>query len=519
MAKDVLTPDEVKALRSKKAPDVLSAEQVEKLRSKSATPEKPEFENGLPTGIGSSFDPVALAQGAAQGASLGYADEAEAAIRALAPDVDYETARKMVRERYKKSEEESPKQFMAGQVGGSLATLAVPGLAPLKGASAVKSLGQAAAIGGASGLGLSEAEDAAGLLKDAGIGAATGAAFQGLSLGLDKSKAVKDYMRKQAEMSAGKALGAERGSLKKLAGSYDPKKMEAMQRAMGRRAIDEKIISLFGNAETMAERNKIAMDLAMEGRQGVYDALEAIDAGVVDPEKLIGRLQTELGKFSSKSPLNAAKQKKIEDIIEAINLRSADAMAKGQTKIGAQAGQELVEEIQGAAKYTGIRPSEAEELARKAGMIAREELNEGTQFAAEKALIPGAEKIPSQNRSYALGAKTEELLGNRFARESGNKVPSLTDTIAVSGGIGGQLAPQNIAATVGIKKGLEAYGRNFVALGADKIADILEREPGRLGKFAKPLLQAASRGPAAFLTMHHILSGNPEYSGIYEQSP
>jgi hypothetical protein len=111
-------------------------------------------------------------RGAAQGVSLGFADELTGALESAFTDKTYEQARDESRANYKKAETDNPIAYGAGQVGGGAATMFVPGLGAAKG---VKGL---ATLGGLAGLGSSEADDAAGMLADtakgAGIGAATG---------------------------------------------------------------------------------------------------------------------------------------------------------------------------------------------------------------------------------------------------------------------------------------------------------------------------------------------------------
>jgi hypothetical protein len=120
-------------------------------------------------------------RGAAQGVSLGFADEITGAGEALLDKIKGEDAplsdlyakrRDESRANYHKAEEDNPLAYGAGQVGGGAATMFVPGLGAAKG---VKGL---ATLGGLAGLGSSEADSAAGMVMDtakgAGLGAATG---------------------------------------------------------------------------------------------------------------------------------------------------------------------------------------------------------------------------------------------------------------------------------------------------------------------------------------------------------
>jgi hypothetical protein len=139
-----------------------------------------------------------LARGAAQGATMGFADELVGTAKGMWDDAkslftgtdanggvkpefdqfgnvtngDKLTGKyKEYRDEYRAADdaakEANPKTFMAGEIGGGLVTAAIPGAGTVKGA---------AALGGASGLGMSEAEDLAGMAKDTAIGAGVGAA-------------------------------------------------------------------------------------------------------------------------------------------------------------------------------------------------------------------------------------------------------------------------------------------------------------------------------------------------------
>jgi hypothetical protein len=130
-------------------------------------------------------------RGAAQGASLGFADEITGGIEALKDialtdkelsDLEslYEQRRNESRSAYKDAEEENPIAYGAGQVGGSIATAFVPGLNVAKGASLMGRLGIAAAQGGLTGLGTSEADNISDLALDTAKGAGMNAAFQGI---------------------------------------------------------------------------------------------------------------------------------------------------------------------------------------------------------------------------------------------------------------------------------------------------------------------------------------------------
>ena len=115
-------------------------------------------------------------RGLAQGGSLGFADELEAAGGAIYEDMKglvtgkpseetYQPKLKEARDKYKASEAEYPKTYTTGQIGGSVATSFVPGVAQ---ANAAK----LAALGAIQGVGNSEETSVKGLAKDAAVSGA-----------------------------------------------------------------------------------------------------------------------------------------------------------------------------------------------------------------------------------------------------------------------------------------------------------------------------------------------------------
>lgn len=116
-------------------------------------------------------------RGAAQGASLGFADELTGGLEALTSDKSYQQARDESRANYKAAEEANPKTYMAGEFGGAAATALIPGLGEV-------TIPKLAAQGAAYGLGSSNAdltsgkkEDLEQAAEDTAKGGVTGAAL------------------------------------------------------------------------------------------------------------------------------------------------------------------------------------------------------------------------------------------------------------------------------------------------------------------------------------------------------
>ena len=126
----------------------------------------------------------AFRRGAVQGAAFGWADEVEAAWKAKAiSGPKYEKQVGEVRSKYDAAQKAHPGAYLAGEIGGGIATAILPGMGVFqvaKGAGLAKSLATAGAagitFGSIEGAGRSTEKELQGILKDAATGAAIGGA-------------------------------------------------------------------------------------------------------------------------------------------------------------------------------------------------------------------------------------------------------------------------------------------------------------------------------------------------------
>jgi hypothetical protein len=141
------------------------------------------------------------ARGGAQGLSFGFADEITGGLESALTDKTYEQARDESRANYDAAQEANPGTYLAGQVGGAVLPMLVPGgqasllaragMIGTKGAATVAGMaGQAALQGGLQGLGESKADNLADMTRDtltgATIGGVTGGVLGGAARGLGK---------------------------------------------------------------------------------------------------------------------------------------------------------------------------------------------------------------------------------------------------------------------------------------------------------------------------------------------
>lgn len=129
-------------------------------------------------------------RGAAQGASLGFADEITGGLESLVTDKPYQQARDESRAEYVKASEDNPMTYGAGEIAGGVgSTLATGG-----------GLGTAAALGAASGAGY--ADELQDVPANVAMGASVGAA------GAMVGKAASGLKNKLGQFAEGRAAAA-----------------------------------------------------------------------------------------------------------------------------------------------------------------------------------------------------------------------------------------------------------------------------------------------------------------------
>lgn len=185
-----LSPDQVEIVAPPKAPPgALKLSQLRPDAVEVLTKPKPE---GIEDVVGSAM------RGAAQGASLGFIDEATAGVGGLYDYVQgkigsrgsislsdaYKTRRDTIREADARAEAENPKAYFGGQITGALGTAMIPGAGALnaaKGASIATVAGKGAISGAIAGAGSARnlIDVPAETLKGAAVGGALGGAISG----------------------------------------------------------------------------------------------------------------------------------------------------------------------------------------------------------------------------------------------------------------------------------------------------------------------------------------------------
>lgn len=438
-----------------------------------------------------------LARGVAQGTTFGFADEAQAALRAPFSKRSYGELRDEYRSLDKGAEDQNPVAFYGGSIGAGL----VGGSGgAAKGAAALAKQGIAmGAIGGFGG--------AEGDAKSQALSTAAGGVFGGLiggvagKIGNSIEKKSVDALRSGAGRAAYRATGGMKSDINKIYGNTPAQ--------VGQNLLDEGVLPVF------AKRAGSGLENRMEGRvselaakQGAFmNALDATGDAVpfaTIEQKFLSEIQRARGQpgVANKKYADAV-QAELDDLRSTLGVGLDQATevnvtprarhpqisgakgappAPGEPTLGFQQTLDAKRSYDQAGKFQNRTEAHSVEAARVARKALKDALDES--IAASKA-------GPEAMQAYKSDRNKSKLLldGLRGLREENNRQTArkqafgLTDTIAGTGigtgalaaGVGGLPALAVGAAAVGGKKLVENFGDAFAARTLNSAAKIIER--------------------------------------------
>jgi hypothetical protein len=381
----------------------------------------------------------------------------------------YRRARDKERDSLKKDSAENPSVSGIAELGGAVLS---PVNKIMPGSSIAK---QGAAIGAITGLGGSEGEDLAETATDVATGGLLGGAIGKVA---DKASPLiqRASVRAKdvAERIAAKALGAERGSLKKIG-------LDRAKEA-GRQALDNGLISPFNDTDKMISKNAALKGKGAGKMNEVYKTIDDAGASTVNPQKLAEKVNEELGGFW-RSPINKSQSTQLDNTLESI-------LVRGDNNIPMKEAQALKEELKKVANWEKkLDLTDKERMARDAYKIVSNAIDESADAGAKTVGKAGLGDTLKEGKKIYGNAKTaERFLKNKSDRENGNNFISLTDFIAGGGAAsyGGATGDwEGAAGGLVAKKALQKYGAQTAALSADKIAKTLARIPKYAGLLKK----------------------------------
>lgn len=395
----------------------------------------------------------------------------------------YKTARDRERNSLKTQSEEHPGVAGAAGIAGLIAS-------PINKVARGLSLAKGGAVlGGINALGASDAEDIKGLAKDTGVGTAGGLL---LGKGVEKAAPIvggitsktASTLRDLAERFAARALGAERGTIKKL--GFDKIKGAAGQ------MLDEGGLTPFGSTDDMIVKNEALKTKGGKMMGQAYKAIDDANQSNFNPLEVAAKVDDKLGGFY-RSPINRGETNQLENTLESI-------MMRGDGNIPLREAQTLKEELKKVANWkNNLNVTDKEKMAREAYGIVSSAIDDSVAKGSQAIESAGLSKTLAKGKDlYSKASTAEGLLDNRRAREEGNRFIGITDAIAGTGAVGYGGATGDWETAGGLlvaKKGLQKYGSQNAALGLDKVSKALMKSPQmtELAKKSPPLFNALVR--------------------------
>jgi hypothetical protein len=491
----------------------------------------------------------ASARAAAQGVSFGFADEAEAKFLSWKRGTEYKDEIQNVRARYEEGRQEYPKLSTAVELGSSLigpgGIVAGAGRLGLKTAikAATSTMGRRVAgqalAGAAQGIGMSEGDLLSGeTATQAAMGAGLGAGGQVLGEGASSlikrtdPRALRQFSQQKA-ISATGAMTPER------------RKMSQTQQAeLGQWLVENKIVTPGVAFGTVADRAAGAMEAsgkeigailgkvddlvtAVKDRVSKYKVSDkqktAFNAQVdknfqVSAENIAKRIENEIIKPNRKNPIGSPLVRKEMDSLQELadfyrtqgvgSLKQANEAKMIQGKKTNFKSESIPEGYK--QEVYDILKTEMENIVAKTGT-----LEQGLTKAQGIGILgignatqSGTQSAGAVSRAYEAAkkqygmAKTAVDFGERAAdRLQSNRSLGLSEQMGIIQGAMGGGIPGALAMGV-TQKAIKRYGDSFAAVGAYKAAQAMEK-PGF--QFAKRLLDAAAKGPTAFMATHAAL--------------
>lgn len=505
--------------------------------------------------------------GAAQGFTLGFADEIEAGMGAVVDKAQaklgqrgdiswkdaYETRLKPSRANYDELKHDNPKTFAGGSVAGGVLTSFVPVAGFAKGATVAQNVRKAAALGALAGSGTSENSmyESPSSAKDYAIDVAKGAAVGGLMQGAmtvagKALTALKpENLRQVAATKALKASGYMGKDLKNMS--------QGQIRTAGTELLDQGVVTAGSSLRTIADRAEAVKEKA---GQAIGHALDSVDGLVAKAKELIDkgaiggglpdrgkqalkdavdknfqfnmvkigqRIEESLIKPNEKNPLLKGELAKLRTIADDFMSSGSVSMREGNVIKGTQGRitnfnsdtvpQGFKKEI-----YSIIR-EHLDDVVEKTGnlesAIAMGErgafgpLNTEVRNKAVSAAYQGGKK------TYGIAKQTGDIATARLGQTQGQSEIGLKDAVFAAGA----LASGNPAQAVvlgGASKLARQYGDSVLASGAKVAAELIEKTPQVLGKFAGVLEAAAAKGAPSLNSTHLALMKDPDYRRILD---
>lgn len=454
----------------------------------------------------------ALGRGAAQGLTLGHADEITGAIESLMTDKSYRQARDESRANYEEAEKAHPVISTVGEIAGSVPTYAAAGMAGAPGIIAA---------GAIQGEGKSDAPIvSADTAKNAAIGGATNAVLHGAGKYFgEQLKRLGPWAEKQAVRAVGAGtrdienmglpktheLGRtilDKGLLK-VAPEELPEEIMAMKQQI--KPIYEKFLGSIPEEKWLKPQDLINdlenLKLRLTGGgKGGYDADKL---ALVD--KAIGTIKGKVPPPATPKPAPAILDEYGKPMVRPPEPPAPEPGLSPQTVKG------IKTDLQDAAKWQFGEDSLKGNTNRAvAGTVRR-------TFENSLGGAPGLPKYRAANKLWGQLETMEDMAMKGAAREFG--APIVTGTDAAFGALGMLTgSPMNALKSMGTRRAIRSvFSPRHVARSADMLAKHADLAPAIFGKYAPIVINAARRGPQALAVTHYTMQQrDPGYRAMFQ---
>lgn len=438
-----------------------------------------------------------------------WADEAEAAYKALTGPEKYTEARDKIRSEYKAAEQANPNAYMAGIMAPSLA------IAPIKSIPVIGT-----ALSGLAGLvegaGASEEEDISGVARDAALSSLISAGTAGIGGKISQSLA------KRAEKPAEKVGGYIKEGAKRLAegatGATAGEMINKLKPGSGKKLLDEGILKWHDSPGTLARRLEGMTEKSGKEIGEVLKKLD-LDGPGISSEEIAARIAKKAQELRQ-NPALVNEAAKLEGILS--DMRISQGISDIDIPLRPITASDAEKFKREFSKKSTNWSDPQNQVSNKEAYRAYRDAVEKVAEKKDPALL---EKLKKEKETFGLLTPIKEAAERRDKVTNQSPFLGLMDvaSMGLGAGAGGYLGGAEgsglgLMAGAMARRAIAPRVKPFAAVGFDKLGDMVKQSPGKFGKFAPVLLNASQRGGNSLGAAHYLLyQQNPEYREMLDQ--
>lgn len=449
------------------------------------------------------------------------------------PESTYLSRRDENIKRQEQQAQDFPVATTLGEIGGGLTTgLATMGLGGAPAASAIGKIGQAVGSGATYGFLMNPGDvegkvDFAQLDKRIGnaidgaiMGGAFSAGTQVLGKAAQKAKQSSQKLKRFAELKALKAGGSMLKDFRRQMG-------QRKERVLGREMLESGLVNYGDDIQSIAQKAKAATEEAGKMIGEIYDNA---DNFLIKTDIQQMPINKRLDFFKSGNVKQLARRQKrriLKEItgVGSTNIKSRigtalDEIADAGDNVSLRKMQELRQSVDEMIDF-GKKNAELSGLQRELKGLRNEMQDMIKTRLGLLDEIYGGERLTAFNKANQKFSRFKEIYdvaADKVAREEANAAFGLRERISSGAGAAvGATVAGPVGAAIGTLAGgittklARQYGTAITAKAADRVARILERDPAKLGKYSKKIIDALQKNPKAYVKQIQILRNDPEF--------